>query len=605
MGSGSKGDDASGDGGRGSGAQPAAAARVVVRSDAPQAGDSATMSAADTAMAMASAMTDPEVSDERRATPAGATRSTPGTTRATPGPSRPTPPPARPSSADTSPEVPLDPLIDSVLLGRYQVTRKVGQGGMGAVYEAQHTLIGKRVAVKVLLDKYVHKEQVVARLEQEARLASSIGHEHIIDITDFGTTDDGRTFVVMEFLEGESLAECLHREGPLPEARILHIVAQVGSALSAAHAKGVVHRDVKPENVFLLRRKDKDYVKVVDFGISKSMRQSEPGADDSPRLTQTGMVLGTPLYMSPEQARGDEELDHRIDVYALGVIMYELATGRVPFTGANYLSIISQVLNDDPVSPRSLRPELSAEFEAILLRAMEKDRDARYKTTDELVNDVNLLLDDPSRSTQRARILPPRRATRRSGLRILAWVVGVSVIVAAVVVSVSMMMGGATPKPAAALVPSVDAAPPPPPPPDAVPAPPPVEVVKIPIDSKPTGATIYEGGREIGTTPTTYDAPLDNDKVTLVAELDGYDDATFTVNPIVDKDRKPSDPVVVRLSKPQQGPPKKIIKRPPAGSGTPHGGSGAGSSAHTGSGSDVEPTGGGDLETSPYTGSGK
>ncbi|MCE9573401.1 MAG: protein kinase [Deltaproteobacteria bacterium] len=605
MSSGSKGDDAPSEAGRGSGAQPAAAAqRVVVRSDAPTPGDSATMSAADTAMAMASAMTDPEVSHERplRATP-GANRATPGTTRATPGPARPTPSPARATTSDTSPEVAVDPLIDTILNERYQITRKIGQGGMGAVYEAQHTLIGKRVAVKVLLDKYARKEQVVARLEQEARLASSIGHEHIIDITDFGTTSDGRTFVVMEFLEGESLAECLHREGPLPEARILNIVAQVGSALSAAHAKGVVHRDVKPENVFLLRRKDKDYVKVVDFGISKSMRQTEPGEDESPRLTQTGMVLGTPLYMSPEQARGDEELDARIDVYALGVIMYELATGRVPFTGGNYLSIISQVLNDDPIPPRTLRPELSAEFDAVVLRAMAKERDDRYASTDELVADVTALLDDPSRSTQRARILPPRKAGRRGGLRILAWVVGVSVVIAAVVFSVSMMMGGGPNKGVSPMVtpPPPDAAPPPAPP-DAAP-PPAVEVVKIPIDSKPTGATIYEGGREIGKTPTTYDAPLGNDKVSLIAELAGYDDATFTVNPIVDKDRKPSDPVMVRLSKPQGGAPKKIPKRPPGGGAHP--GSGSSGSASPGSGSDDEPTGGGDLEGSPYTGSGQ
>ena len=350
MTAGSKGDDAPGDGGRGSGAQPqASGGRVVVRGDDTAPGESQAMSAADTAMAAATAIdTSPEVrKTPGRATP-GVARMTPGTTSppgATPGPGGGPPP------MDSDGE---DPVIGTTLLGRYLVTNKIGQGGMGAVYEATHTLIGKRVAVKVLLDKYARKEQVVARLEQEARLASSIGHEHIIDITDFGTTDDGRTFVVMEFLEGESLAECLHREGPLPETRILQIAQQVASALSAAHAKGIVHRDVKPENVFLLRRKDVDYVKVVDFGISKSLRNSDLGEEDSPRLTQTGMVLGTPLYMSPEQARGDDELDQRIDVYALGVIMYELATGRVPYSGTNYLSIISQVLNDEPVPPREI-----------------------------------------------------------------------------------------------------------------------------------------------------------------------------------------------------------------------------------------------------------
>ncbi|HTJ42882.1 MAG TPA: serine/threonine-protein kinase [Kofleriaceae bacterium] len=549
------------------------------------------MSAADTAMAAAAvAVSEPEL------------RKTPG--KATPGPARTSLPRSTPGFGNTDPDPTPDgedPLIGTTLLGRYSVTRKIGQGGMGAVYEATHTLIGKRVAVKVLLDKYARKEQVVARLEQEARLASSIGHEHIIDITDFGTTDDGRTFVVMEFLEGVSLAECLHREGPLPETRILQISAQVGSALSAAHKKGVVHRDVKPENVFLLRRGDKDYVKVVDFGISKSLRQSDLGEEDSPRLTQTGMVLGTPLYMSPEQARGDEELDQRIDVYALGVIMYELATGRVPYTGTNYLSIISQVLNDEPVTPRELRPELSAEFEAVVLRAMDKDRDRRYQSTDDLVVDVNTLLEDPSRSTQRRRILPPRRASKRNPLRILAWVAGVSVVIAAVVVTVSMMMGGAARKPAAAIdaaasaaavasdaavmIAPIDAAP---------------QTVTIYIDSKPSGAMIYWNSREVGKTPTTFEAPAENHEIDLVAQLDGYDDAQFTINPITDNKGK-DKPITVRLIKTKQGAqPKHIIKK----------GTGPGTGMGTGTGTgETAPTGGGDLPDDPFrrgsAGSGK
>ncbi len=550
-------------------------------------GESTSMSAADTAVAVAHA-TEPEV----RKTPG---RATPGVARGGDVTSLPrsTPGLGRPSTNDPDPTPDHDPLLGTTLLGRYAVTRKIGQGGMGAVYEATHTLIGKRVAVKVLLDKYARKEQVVARLEQEARLASSIGHEHIIDITDFGQTDDGRTFVVMEFLEGVSLAECLHREGPLPETRILQIAQQVGDALSAAHKKGVVHRDVKPENVFLLERNGKDYVKVVDFGISKSLRNSDLGEEDSPRLTQTGMVLGTPLYMSPEQARGDEELDQRIDVYALGVIMYELATGRVPYTGTNYLSIISQVLNDDPVPPRELRPELSAEFEAVVLRAMDKDRDRRYQTTDELVADVQTLLDDPSRSTQRRRILPPRRASKRNPLRILAWVAGISVVIAAVVVTVSMMMGTEERLAAAkidaplAAVAAPDAFVALAPPPDAAP-----QTVTIWIDTKPTGAEIYWGSRDIGTTPTSFEAPVGNDKIELEAQLDGYDEAPFTINPLTDKAHDQAHPVMVRLTKPKQGvAPKRLPKKPPGGSGT-----GAGSA----SGTDIAPTGGGDLPNDPF-----
>ena len=245
---------------------------------------------------------------------------------------------------------------------------------MGAVYEARHTIISKRVAVKVLLEKFLTKSDFVARLLQEARLASAIGHEHIVDVTDFGTTDDGRAFVAMEFLDGESLAQLVMREAPLPVERSLRIARQVASALSAAHAKGIVHRDIKPENVYLIRRGDADFVKVVDFGISKAVKQGQ--GDDAPdyRLTHTGLLLGTPLYMSPEQARGDEDLDPRVDVWAMGVMLYECLTGEVPFRANNYLGIISQVLTHTALPPSQLRPELGIPeaVEAVVMHAMEK-----------------------------------------------------------------------------------------------------------------------------------------------------------------------------------------------------------------------------------------
>src|ERR1700733_12633478 len=331
-------------------------------------------------------------------------------------------------------------IIGSTLSGRYLVTKKVGQGGMGAVYEATHTLIGKRVAVKVLLEKYAEREAIVARLKKEAQLASSIGNEHIIDITDIGNTDDGRTFVVMEYLEGESLAECLAREHELPEQRILRIATQAASALAAAHAKGIVHRDIKPENLFLLKRRDTDFVKVVDFGISKSLRASDE-QEEQPRLTQTGMVLGTPLYMSPEQARGDEDLDHRVDVYALGVIMYEAATGRVPYAGNNYLSVISQVLNEEATPMRELRPELSEEFEAIVMRAMAKNRNERYASAEDMLTDINAVLDDPTRSTERAKITGPRRLLPRPKIPRIAYAIaGIGVAIGGVMLAVVLLM---------------------------------------------------------------------------------------------------------------------------------------------------------------------
>ncbi len=288
----------------------------------------------------------------------------------------------------------FDSLIGTVLAGRYEVLRRIGEGGMGAVYEGKHALIGKRVAVKVLLEKFHAKSDFVARLLQEARLASSIGHENIVDVTDFGTTDDGRSFVIMEFLDGESLADLERREAPLPIERSLRIARQAASALGAAHAKGIFHRDVKPENLYLVRRSDADFVKVVDFGISKAVK---PGGDDGAeayRLTHTGLLLGTPLYMSPEQARGDEDLDHRTDIWALGVLLYECLTGEVPFRANNYLQIISQVLTHEPLAPSRLRPELGipGAVDAVVMRAMEKDRARRYQTMAELEGDLERLL---------------------------------------------------------------------------------------------------------------------------------------------------------------------------------------------------------------------
>ena len=299
--------------------------------------------------------------------------------------------------AQPSPEADpaFDSLIGATLAGRYEIVRRIGEGGMGAVYEARHTVIGKRVAVKVLLEKFLTKSDFVARLLQEARLASSIGHENIVDVTDFGTTDDGRSFVVMEFLDGEALSQLVMREAPLPVERSLRIARQVASALGAAHAKGIYHRDVKPENVYLVRRGDADFVKVVDFGISKAVKQggNEEGAD-AYRLTHTGLLLGTPLYMSPEQARGDEDLDHRVDIWALGVMMYECLTGEVPFRANNYLGIISQVLTHTAAPPSKVRPELGIPdaVEAVVMRAMEKDRARRYGAMADLEHDLERLL---------------------------------------------------------------------------------------------------------------------------------------------------------------------------------------------------------------------
>ncbi len=499
---------------------------------------------------------------------------------------------SRQDGADTEPVV--DPLIGSMLLGRYRITAQIGQGGMGAVYEAEHTLIGKRVAVKVLLDHYARKDAVVARLEQEARLASSIGHEHIVDITDFGETSDGRRFVVMEYLDGESLGARLRREGPLPEQRAIFIAHQAAGALSAAHAKGILHRDIKPENIFLLRRKDNDFVKVVDFGISKSLHTGS-GEASTPRLTQTGMVLGTPLYMSPEQARGEEDLDQRIDVYALGVILYEMVTGQVPFQGSNSLSIIARVINEEPRTPRELRPDLSRELEAVILHAMAKDRSARYPSCDALSADLSALLEEVSITgggTARARITAPM-LPRRAGQRAVppwAWLGGLVIASCALAVTAWALWGGppavvpvapVAPRPAA-VAPAAPVPAPMPQLPAHAPMPMALETARIMILSDPPGAEIYEGGRVHGVTPFEL-APLKKDAdLELIARLDGHEDTPFRINAYSDDGQA----VSVRLpkstdeSRPGARRPLPAGTRPPAqpqtNPGTPPSGTAAG-----------------------------
>ncbi|HUS67227.1 MAG TPA: serine/threonine-protein kinase [Kofleriaceae bacterium] len=464
----------------------------------------------------------------------------------------------------------LDGLVGTVLEQRYEILRKIGQGGMGAVYEATHKLIGKRVAVKVLLDKYAQKDQITARLEQEARLASSIGHANIIDITDIGQTGDGRMFVVMEFLEGESLGALIARRGRLSPPRAIKIARQIAGALGAAHAKGIVHRDVKPDNVFLIKRgsgasADEDYVKVVDFGISKSLRPED--GSDSPRLTQTGMVLGTPLYMSPEQARGDETLDHRIDVYALGVILFEMVTGDVPFRGSNYLNILSQVLSDDAPSPSASNPEVGPDLEAVILKALEKDRDDRYQSMEELAADLETLQGESMASTG-ARITASRRKRKlgnRSPLRTALWIASIAVVIAAVAVTVKMTMKGngeEKPQPVASAAPPIDRKPAVTV--DAGPGKPKVEEVTIEFVSKPVnGVEVYDGDRLIGTTPFTQRYPKQDRDIKIVGEKDGYDFSTTTFNPyFVDK------PVAIRVKKAKSGKGKRLHggKKGPDGS---------------------------------------
>ena len=263
-----------------------------------------------------------------------------------------------------------DPLVGRVLDGKYELLRKLGEGGMGTVYEGLHRRIGRRVAVKLLHPRLANDPTIFARFEGEARAATATGHPHIVQVTDMGELDDGTAYLVLELLDGRELREEMAR-GPLRVARMVRIALQICGALEAVHAAGIVHRDLKPSNIFLVRHlDDPDFVKVLDFGIAKLTR---PDGEAPELRTSTGVAIGTPIYMSPEQARGRRDVDHRTDVYALGIILFEALTGRCPFVGASLPDLLVKICHEPAPRLRELRPDLPDALEAVISRAIAKD----------------------------------------------------------------------------------------------------------------------------------------------------------------------------------------------------------------------------------------
>lgn len=295
----------------------------------------------------------------------------------------------------------------SILGERYRLVRLIGEGGMGSVYEAVHININKKVAIKVLHRDFSRDEEALKRFHQEARIAGSMGHANIVEVMDFGISDDGVPYLVMEYLSGQGLKEKLKEDVVLDTGEAISILRKVLSAIGEAHINNIVHRDLKPDNILLARIKGHgEVVKILDFGISKVMISEEVY-----RLTKTGEVIGTPFYMSPEQIMKGTEVDHLTDIYACGVLLFEMVTGRLPFRGESYHEIIMKVTTQEPPDPMSLRPDLPEELGRIILKAMSKEKEERFSTAEEFAE----ALETVGQSTGRPAAGAGRRESEPAG----------------------------------------------------------------------------------------------------------------------------------------------------------------------------------------------
>ncbi len=445
-----------------------------------------------------------------------------------------------------------DPLIGTTIDGRYHINTKIGEGGMGVVYLATHAIIGKKCALKVLRSDLSNESEVGARFVQEAQSAAAIGNEHIIEITDFGQLPDGSAYFVMEFLDGAALHDVIEEHSDLSLERTLDVMIQSCEALGAAHNSNIVHRDLKPDNIFLIKKGDtEDFVKVLDFGIAKVASQSS-------RLTKTGMIFGTPQYMSPEQAAGTD-VDARTDIYSLGIIMYEMLCGHVPFEADTFMGVLTKHLYEEPIPPRRLVPPVGVtqNVEAVLLKAIAKKPEKRYQTMSEFSEDLLALQDgrtpeivfDRMRDTAATTVPPPSptevvgsRAHKRQDIPggkgrsrwpIFAGIGAVAVI--GVVVAVFVLGVGTTPTKAQAqpVKPPVEISQPTPEPlpPESDVKEPETVASTVKVISVPKGASIYRDKAFMGNLPFDMVKPkLGEAPVACTIKLDGYRDLDIVVS---------------------------------------------------------------------------
>ena len=475
--------------------------------------------------------------------------------------------------------------------GNYQALSLLGEGGMGAVYLAEHPGIGRKVAIKVLRSELDHDPQLLTRFLNEARAANAIRHPNIIEVLDSGTTARGASYLVMELLEGEALSARIRRLSRLDERSAIEIAMQTAAGLGAAHAKGIIHRDLKPDNLFVIPEESdasRERVKILDFGIAKL----HVTAGDSLK-TRTGTLMGTPVYMSPEQCLGTKEVDHRSDVYSLGIIIYEMLAGRTPFVSEGFGELLNMHLNEAPPPLRQFAPQISAAVELAVIRMLAKKAEQRYQSmaevraalasaaglphtvvpehklgnTDQLGVRATLAThaDDGRPST-----VPPTTRTP-SGLQGAVgrgttievkrkpWLLYGGVAAVVVVAAGATVFLRKSPPPTQAVVPptATFVAPPPPPPPPKVPT-----SVRLRLDSTPRGARIVRvtDGVILGTTPETIELAAAPGSLPLRFEKEGYMPALREAT--VDADSNLSVMLEAQPERPSATPGKKPRPRP-------------------------------------------
>jgi tRNA A-37 threonylcarbamoyl transferase component Bud32 len=464
-----------------------------------------------------------------------------------------------------------DPYVGAIIDGRYKVETMLGEGGMGVVYRCSHTIIGKKLALKVLRADLARDSEVTERFLNEAKSASAIGNPHIIDISDFGQLPDGSTYFVMEFLMGQALTGAI-AGGPMPEARLLSVGRQLGEALGAAHAAGIVHRDLKPDNIFLIERgAEKDFVKILDFGIAKV-------STSAGKLTRAGAVFGTPHYMSPEQAAG-ADVDQRGDVYSLGIILYELATGKVPFDADNFMGVLTQHMYKAPPLPREVAKnpqDISQGLESVIVKCLAKRPEHRYQSMQELVDDLDRLRAGaaPAARGRHEDFTAPGGYFDAASLGIPRRRANVGLIVAGLLLlaglgfGISLLLRQKAPVPApeaAVKAPEQEpVAAVAPPPPEAKPGP---AIRQVLVATEPISARIFRGNEDLGVSPISVDV-ADGQSVELAIRAEGFKDMRVVVDGTETRQSIKLERVASarpRPSKPLTTPTTKPTTKPPAG----------------------------------------